>query len=237
MDLFDRLIIVTPPKYYGSLKSSGFPLAHMAYVADGDHLFRREMPSDLKGGLMVLTGDFSKKCITAVLRECLEREFSGILADISGDYGYLVSASDYTGLKLFLPETLTDLPDNVNLFVQTAISKGNLRKLLIEKKEKFGASRLSAVIERTQSEFSPGALPERVLNDEELNKIITANKHKSFFSGELCTHYMLIRDTKGYRFLLYDDSRSILKKLSIIAGLDYKNAFLHVEDYKLLTGI
>ncbi|GHU89637.1 hypothetical protein FACS1894202_08190 [Clostridia bacterium] len=200
----------------------GLPLAHMAYKVGGGLELLRSPGAAARGGLMVVSNtsaiddsepsDFCR----AVLAECRERGFSGILPDFEHP----------------LPRVLTELAkSDTELLVpfNTGITAGSLKNRLEKSVKAHGAERVILDIERIARDItlpSPEGLGVPISRSE-LSQLTSARRPAIFFSNELCSNYFTYKDAHAAtHFVLFDDEASIAKKLRLGKELGLRGAVL-----------
>lgn len=227
-----HIILAAPPADFARAAAFGLPVAHMAYRIGADgRLYRAEMPISLAGGLMVLdgtepdiSGDPAPLC-REVLRECAARKFDGILCDFDRVptpfteqvVTRLGALSDERGWHLYVTEPYADLAKNSFVLIPTAISGGSLEGTLRTAADRYGAKRVTLALQRAAKEFRLPANPDscRELERPALAELVRRFSPAVFFDANLCAHYFTYMDTGGARFVLFDDSGSLLRKLAL----------------------
>lgn len=238
------IILTAPPADSRAALRFGLPVAHMAYrVGGGPHLFRANMPISIRGGLLAVDnvgfdgrGEAGPFC-QEVMRECMARNFDGILCDFEGrptplliqvvqELGKLARKRDW---PLYVTEAYGAASDHARVLISTALSGGSLEQRLREAAERFGAERVALAVERVAEDFflpSPTGqgMP---LTREELARRRAELSPSEFFSSELCAHYFTYMSKQnGAHFVLFDDAGSIRKKLQVARALGISHAVL-----------
>lgn len=243
MSQTQQIILTAPPSDCQSAGTCGVPVAHMAYRIGGNgRLYRAELPVTLRGGLMALdAGSFDGKGDPAqlcreVIRECTTRKFDGILCDFDGPpNGFLEKTvaqlghlALQRGWNLYVTEAYAGSCPQATVLIPTAISSGSLEARLREAVQQYGCDKVALAAQRMSQEFvlpagtncgqplEPGALAERV---HRFSPAI-------FFDRNLCAHYFTYMEQGAARFVLFDDSGSMLHKLSLARELGIQRAFL-----------
>jgi hypothetical protein len=220
----------------------GSRVAHFAYEVGPDlRLLRRRIPDSLRGGLMILTdsdeglyeGDVARLC-EEMERECEARAFEGVVADFE--------TAGRSHLEQFVSEC-TPLLTRKGLAVYTAIAyahccresrvivpcapvSGSVRKILADAKERFEGRHLALEMERLARLLT---LPHQGEGDRIDRKTLAAlvKGRQVFFSQELSAHYFTYKEPTGdTRFVVYDDSQSLFKKMRLAAHMGISEGFL-----------
>lgn len=250
MDNATNIIIAAPLGSIEAALSTGLAVAHMIYrIGRGYHLYRAHNTDFVKGGLMVVDTDGYigggpiSELVLEIIGECRKNEFSGIVLDTGGASTMMLvslvsnlskNAAEY-GLKLFVPENLSSAAENTVILLPSALSGGTLTDHISDALSKYGIGRVALEIERIRMDFSLPAVTGagKELTSAELETLIERHHPKSFLSKDLCANYFTYHDKKGIRFVLYDNSASIKRKLSVASKMGVENAFLfypHVAD-------
>lgn len=250
LDNTTNIIIAAPPESIESAAVTGLSVAHMIYrIGRGYHLYRSNNADFVKGGIMVVDTDGYigggpvSELVLEIIGECQKNDFSGIVLDTGGAstmtlvslVGRLSSNALKYGLKLFVPENLSSAGGNTVVLLPSALSGGTLSGHIGDALAKYGAGRVALEIERIRMDFSLPAVTGagRELTGEELQALIDRHRPQTFLSKDLCANYFTYHDKRGIRFVLYDNSASIRRKLSVASKMGIENSFLfypHVAD-------
>lgn len=138
----------------------------------------------IKGGLMLV--EDSSECVDAetlardILRECLTREYDGIVLDWrrrGPDRGALTArigqlCAQYRR-RMFVPEPYAAYAARSTVLVNTAVSGGTLNACLDEAVRRYGAARIALDLERLRLDFTlpHSANIRRALTASELRKL------------------------------------------------------------------
>lgn len=249
-----KTILVTPPELCKNALLFGVPVAHLAYkIGGGGHLYRANIPLNLRGGLMVISdgGDYDKESPESfaqeVSRECINRGYRGVVADFqSSTSSYLssviMSMSDSLerqGIDLYIPEAYARSSSYAKIIISSALSGGTLRKRMEEVIDRLGAHRVSMEIERMRMDFT---LPSydgngKSLTSEELKNLMAIHGSQSFFSDALCAYYFTYREKGEVHFVIYDDLGSIRKKIFLSRKLGIDSVFLLYPEIGDIMGV
>jgi len=243
-------ILAVPPTDHPRATAFGFPIAHMAYRIGRDgRLYRAEIPISLAGGIMVIDveDDFDGTGLTDssllcrdIIRECSVRKFDGILCDfnkrpvpfLSQTVSRLSSLTAQHNWNLYLPEPYVSQSEKSMVLLSSDITSGSLETLLRHACETYGSERIALVTQRMAREFRlpAGGDQGKYLTRKELSELVRRFSPSVFFDNELCTHYFTYMNRNAAYFVLYDDSGSLLRKLSLARSLNIKRFILTFPD-------
>lgn len=246
-----KIIINTPPENIKAASKYSEILGHMAYrIGEDFYLYRTDIPSVLKGGLMVLG------CATSIesgnpellseeiVRECDLRDFDGVILSVNKISPLLRTLISLLSKKLgekmlYLPEECAEASETARVIISTAISGGSLATRLQEVNAAYGKERLCLDIERVRMDFR---LPSRdgsgrAISAGELQTLKKTYHSQPYFSQELCAYYFTFNDKHGSHFILYDDVGSIRKKLQLAIRLGIPAALLLYPEVEDIIGL
>lgn len=250
MTITQQLILTAPPDCCVRAASFGPPVAHMAYrVGQGGRLYRAGIPADLRGGLMALDaggfdgrGDPAQLC-REILRECTLRGFSGVLCDLEGEPTPFLEAAvrrlgqltAQRGWPLYVTEDYAHLTEHSRVLVSTLLSSGTLEEKLRAAMVRYGAGRVALAAQRAAEDYTlPSAAGQgRTLTRSELAQRVKRFDPAVYFDHGLCAHHFTYMEHSVAHFVLFDDSGSLLRKLSLARELGIDRAVLafpEVED-------
>jgi len=244
MDTNSNWILAASPTELPAARNHGLPVACMAYrVGAGPHLFRASMSAMPHAGLMGIDvedcdgqGDAGGFC-QEVFRECAARSFRGVICNFTPTSHKLPQAivqelgarCGRFGLSLYLTEAYGSSTDKGKVLISSALSGGSLHKRLEEALDRYGANRVSLLVEPVREDFylpSPTGQG-RPLTEEELRQLMEERDPSTFFSGELCAHYFTYMSKQdGAHFVLFDDGGSIQKKIQLAERLGIRDVIL-----------
>lgn len=231
-----QFILTSPPEHGAQAAAFGIPLAHMAYrVGENGHLYRAELPISVRGGLMVVDdagfngrGDPMQLC-REILRECIARKFDGILCDFDRSptpffektVEQLGILSTQRGWSLYVNQEYAHLAAQSFVLITSAIAKGSLEGRLRESIERYGINRIALAVQRTAQEFilPSGSNCGRWLERGELAEWVQRFSPAIFFDHNLCAHYFTYMEQGTAHFVLFDDSGSLIRKVSLAREL------------------
>lgn len=233
-------LAVTPDKLETALRYTDC-IAHVAYRIGADgQLERRELPSRVRGGIMVLSDDGCGEIRDAdglcvqVWRECAARGFGSVMADFEKPCAQdraeflrrLCDRLTRNGRGLYVPESYGCEVERAGVLICTAISGGTLRQRLEEAKERFG-SRIALDLQRLRMDFPlPCPKGEGSALDRDTLCAFLEEKPAVFFSEDLCAKYFTRPCECELRFVLYDDAQTLRKKLHLAGSMGIGTAFL-----------
>ncbi|MBQ9979779.1 MAG: hypothetical protein IJP23_01790 [Oscillospiraceae bacterium] len=220
------------------------------FLGEGGRLVSRVPMQAKQGEIMVL---FDNGCrgpgnpealASQIVREAVRRGFSGVVADFEGVRNSfltaLISAMEsglYSrGKSLYVPEQYAPVTAKSKILIPSALSGGSLKGRLQEAAGKWGAGRLALECQRVRESFP---LPSRSgsgepLTGPQLRRIREKYRPACFFSAPLCAYYFTYRNEAGKtRFVLFDDSVSMARKINTAKELGINDAFLlfaEIED-------
>lgn len=249
MSQTQQFILTAPPGDCRNATAYGVAVAHMAYrVGEHGRLYRAELPVSLRGGLMVLDGssfdgrgDPAQLC-REIIRECTVRNFDGIFCDLDGPpcnffEKVIARLSPFVlqrGWRLYVTESYSDASDSATVLIPTFISSGSLEKRLRNAMERYGGDRVAVAVQRVAREFHLPAGTDcgHSLEPGELAERVHRFSPAVFFDSNLCTHYFTYLDHGAARFVLFDDSGSLLRKLALTRELGLSRIFLAYPEVK-----
>lgn len=209
-------------------------IAHMAYrVEQGPMLMRVRGHMPGQGGLMYLSldvpvpGNNLSFFLQQICRECLGRNYRGVVADLPQGCGALAAALDRSicprGLKLYVPEGLGNHAPHARLLLSTALSGGSLRQRLCDGRSRHG-DRVVPALERIAMDFTPPARTGmgRTLSPQELGQLRQKWNANVFFSPELCCRYFSYFDRGQGHIALFDDRDTMHSKLRLVRELGFQ---------------
>ena len=141
-----------------------------------------------------------------------------------------------SGLSLYLPNLFHD---GAVAVVSSAISGGSFEAHLRHALKLRPASGLALGIELTRMDFT---LPEksghgREMRREELNAIFDKKRGRSFFSEELCAFYFRYAECGKNHMVLFDNERSVSRKLAIAEKLGFGKAFFYYPELRSMGSV
>ena len=243
-----RLYLTATPEKLRHAARFTRTLAHVAYrLGPNGHLMQQNL-LQIRGGMMVLGDgncrtirDMSRLC-RDIWRECGNRNFSGVVADFEQPFRRdlaqllqeLEAILSRNNKALFVPECYAGQVETANVLISTALSGGTLHQRLEEEQQQFG-SRLALDLQRLRMSFSlpcPSGQGES-LSQEALEALLRERHPTPFYSSDLCAKYFTDTCDGRSRFILFDDSSTLLKKIRIGEKLGISTGFLmypEVED-------
>ena len=163
-----QLYMTAAPEQYRLLSGMSFRLSHLAYQIGTDgHLHRATVSRQMQSGLLALN-DAMPPAISdptalsrEILRECMSRGYEGVAADFGGSTTpdrmvFLEEAAKLlhrNSKKLFLSAAYGRRIPTAYVLVNTAISGGTLRTMLVDACNAFGRGRVALDIERLRMDF------------------------------------------------------------------------------------
>lgn len=249
MDNNINLILAVPPEYANTASSTGLCCAYIIYrIGRGFRLYKADVDRPA-GGLMVLNaagftgGGPIDALIEEIITECRVANYTGIVLNAkvpttSALRTLAIRLSNVTqvqNLNYYVSEAFANLCPTSIVMLPSALSGGTLFQRISDAIRHFGTERVALDAELTRMDFILPAADGngRPLTHQELQNIISEYRPQSFFSQELCAYYFTYRIKNEAHFVLYDNSTSIRRKLSLAAKMGIQNAFLfypHVVD-------
>lgn len=222
-------------------------LAHAAYrVGPEGRLLRRDLPHQVRGGLMVLEDrdcgpirDRDALC-REVWRQCVSRGFLGAAADfeqpVSEDrLAFLQTLSavfSRSGRPLYVPEAYGPQVPLARVLLCTALSGGFFQQRLEEAVRRFGSGRLALDLQRLRMDFPlPCPSGEGVpLSGEALNALLEERRPPVFYSADLCARYFTCLREGGSHLVLFDDAGTLSRKIQAGRRLGIPAGFLLYQE-------
>lgn len=242
MSAVPQFILTAPPETSAQAASFGVPVAHMAYrIGENGHLYRAGLSVAVRGGLMVLDdaglavrGDPLRLC-REVLLECGARKFDGILCDFSAPPSpfleqtvtRLSMLTARNGWSLYVNEAYASLGDRSLVLIPSSVVHGSLETRLGTAVQAYGAHRVALAVQRCALEYAlpSGADCGRRLAPGELSRLVRQFSPAIFFDHNLCAHYFTYMEQGTAHFVLFDDSGSLLRKVSLARELGIRRVF------------
>jgi len=244
-----RTYICVSPAETSKASQSGFPLCHMAYrIGQGFRLYRSGIGINVKNGIMLLsdygldkTAEYSSILVHDIKRECDIRNFDGVVCDFENGENemlrrFISEAGKYLekfGIKLYVPISYADAAPTAHVLISSAATGGSFKDYLNRSLFMYGPERAAIYYEPLSIDFAlPAPSGEKdKISRSELYSLMKRLNAVSYYSRELGAYYFTYRDDQNRnRFVLYDDYRSMLKKLGMARQIGYLEAFLLYSD-------
>lgn len=203
--------------------------------------------ASIKGGLMLV--EDSSECVDAetlardILRECLTREYDGIVLDWrrrGPDRGALTArigqlCAQYRR-RMFVPEPYAAYAARSTVLVNTAVSGGTLNACLDEAVRRYGAARIALDLERLRLDFTlpHSANIRRALTASELRKLREGKA--VYFSQELCARYFTYRRGNENHYVLFDDAQTLRAKAAAAENRGIREGFFMLPEVADIAG-
>ena len=184
-------------------------------------------------------GDPSLLC-RDIIRECSVRKFDGILCDFTGEPSpfllqvvtQLSSIATQRSWNLYIPESFASKSKSSMILLSSDIFSGSLESLLRRAAGDYGAERIALVMQRMANEFRlpAGGNQGKHLTRKELSELVQRFSPSVFFDHDLCAHYFTYMNRNAAFFVLFDDSGSLLRKMSLARSLGINRFILTFPD-------
>ena len=243
MDIY----ICVHPADVRTAEQTGFPLCHMAYrIGKGFRLYRSGLGISVNGGILCLndldfdsSSNYSDLLIRDIRRECSMRGFSGVMLDFELPphdplLQFVREADEYfdnIGIPLYIPESYANAAHASHICSSTAVTGGSFAESCRSLYARYG-NRAALQYEPACIDFelpSPKGISDRTTSAE-LKEIMLREHVVPYFSSELCANYFTYRKDGKSRFALFDDSRSLVRKLETAKHKGIKTAFICLPD-------
>lgn len=244
------ITICTNPADALAAKDSGFPLCHLAYsVGSNGRLYRGALGVNISGGLLGVSDrdidgntPYSPELMRELKRECDARAFSGVLCDFerpptAASVRFAYESAAYfrsLGMEFYLPESYASSAPGAKLLISSSVVDGSCGEFFRNAIFKYGASRVALVFDPVCIDFempSPRGDASDRISPVELDEIMRREKAIPYFSHELTANYFTYRSAEGKsRFALFDDARSMVKKLDAARRAGFREAFVCYPD-------
>lgn len=242
-------VAVTPQESDGCLRCQ---VAHAVYRIGPDSVLLRRNPLPKEKGGLLLISDAQAPAVQmpgrlceAVLRECGRRSAAGAVLDFeqAPRQDLLAFAAELQRslvlkqLALYVPESYASAAPQAAVLIGTALSGGNLNERLREAAKQYG-KRLALDVERVRMDFplpcqSGKGIP---LTASELEGLMEKHRPAIFFSPDLCARYFTYKSETGTRFVLFDDTETIRRKLRLGQEAGATVAFLMWPEVQDIAG-
>lgn len=206
-----------------------------------ERLLRDTRAAKARGGLMLLsfgsTAPGWDALANDVLRECLARDYGGVVLDWEQRSESLVRLSGLLDqlltpyrLRLYVPEAYSACAPHATILVSTAVVGGSVKNCLADAVRRYGAQRIALDLERLSLDFilpmDTGRL--RHLTPAELRTV--TNTQSSYFSQELCARYCAYCCGCESHYVLFDDACTLRRKSALAESLAIQEAFLMLPE-------
>lgn len=238
------VFLALTPSALPAVRTLQIPKVHMAYaIGEGGRLLRSALPQALRSGLLGLSDhggalpeDTAPLC-RALVRECTQRRFGGVVADFEGArrsdrlalLSRLGASLAQSGRQLYVPERFA-VPE-ATVLICTAVSGGTLRECFAEAAARYG-NRIALDVERLAMDFT---LPCRSgegtpLTRAALDELREGCGASVFFSAELCANYFSYHADGRLHFVLFDTAETLRRKLALARERGIETAFLQYPE-------
>ena len=234
------ILLAVPGNDRQKAAACDLPLVHMTYTLGSTRLYRTQPPAG-RGGIMAVdcSGNYTGTPATLVAdatRECMARGFTGIFLDreqpadsaLAAACTALERACSAKGIRLYVSPALAKHTHTATVLVSTAIYSGTLERHMTQAAERYGHGRIAMDIERICTDFTlPAPSGQgKAMTATAFQALVQKLHPNVFFSGELCANYFTYRTDGRTHFVLFDDLRSIQRKLALGERLGVQCAFL-----------
>ena len=242
-----QVYLAVTPKEEQELCRRVRQLAHVAYRIGKGTLLRQELTASVRGGLLSLSDRDApfipnpEQLATAILRECAQRGYSGVVADFelppTPDRIALLRAlakRSSKSFQLLVPEGCS-VP-GATVLINTAVSGGNFSQHLQESIQRYPSAALD--LQRLMMDFTlPAPTGEgKPLSAEDLSSLRKRLGPSVFFSPELCARYFTYMQSGQAHFVLYDDAETMQQKMKLAGDMGYRLALVMYPEVSDLIG-
>lgn len=244
-----KVYLCISPAETSQASQAGFPLCHMAYrIGREFRLYRSGIGINVRNGLMLLSDYgldrsevYSSVLIRDLKRECDIRNYSGIVCDFeNGDNEmlkrFLFEADDYfnqLGIELYVHEMYAQSAPKSKVLIATDVTGGSFSNHLNRAVEQYSCDRVALFYDPVCIDFimpSPSGEKDKIPRAR-IAELLRKYNSISYYSHELCSYYFTYRDDdRQSHFVLFDDERSMLKKLGAARQAGFKEAFVLYDD-------
>jgi len=228
-----KIYVAATAEDIASASAAGFKTAQMIYKSGlNGRLYRAENAPDICGGVAVVDCTegvmHAERLAGEIAEECAQRGYDSVV--LEAGTAELARRLMQRGIKVFMDENCC-APGAIAL-IRTAMSGGSLAVRLNEAKRRHG--RIAAEAELTRMDFH---IPERSgagreLSIRELDSMMQRLKRPVFYSDDLQVWYFTYRAEDGMHMVLYDNSRSLCRKMHVIREYGAECAFLSWEQIR-----
>lgn len=217
--------------------------AHTGFSVRSDgHLYAADQAASIHGGLLFITFEgmpSNRGCerlaseISFVYRRA---GASGIVIngyeDMNAD-NLIGLLNRRLGAKIYISSEVKSDAGCIRI-VSTAVSGGTLSDMLSGYVSKYGADNIAAAAELVRSDFTLPAFSGsgRELSLSDTQELIQKYRTPSFYSTELETNYFNYRKDGNLHMVLYDNGRSLKRKISLAQSLGISECFLSYSETK-----
>ncbi|NLM61376.1 MAG: hypothetical protein GX193_04780 [Clostridiales bacterium] len=239
------------PAETSSASQAGFPLCHMAYrIGKEFRLYRSGIGINVRNGLMLLSDYgldsselYSSMLIRDIKRECDLRGYTGVVCDFENGENemlknFLYEADGYfsqCGIQLYVHESYENIAPKSKVLISTDVTGGSFLNHLNRAVDQYTPDRIALFYDPVCIDFvmpSPSGDKDRIPRSS-IAELLRKYNAISYYSHELCSYYFTYRDdNRQSHFVMYDDERSMLKKLGAARQARFKEAFVLYSDAK-----
>lgn len=221
--------------------------AHTGFLVKSDgHLYSESGNSSISGGMMLISFECQPRVRSydRLLSETVfvfrKKGFSGIIID--GPDGidisqYLVRM--FKGLtKNLIVSSGIPSPSGCVKAVSSAVSGGTLRQMLLDSIRAYGLKNICIAAELIRADFTLPAMDGKCsyMTLDETMSLIKRYKTPSFYSHDLETNYFSYKRDGKAHMVLYDNSESMIRKITLASSLGITKCLISYSDTKHIIG-
>lgn len=249
MNISEKLILATV-EGDGERALPDFPCLHLCYCAgEGSQLvshYSIHHPEHSYMGILESPGHPSlalpEKFAEAVVYEAKRLQFAGVFADIEDPVQQkamlpaLDEALHAADIPLFVPMSAESQVNYALLTLQTDISGGSLEEYVSKYIKQYGVQRLAAHLVPICADYKLPTLKagDKGLHPKDIEALIQKYNASIFYSKELqCNYFTYMDDSSHGHFVVFDNARTLEKKLENLSQMGLGHFFMVYPDYAL----
>jgi hypothetical protein len=187
------------------------------------------------------SAEYSSVLMHDIRYECDMRHYEGLVCDFENGENekltrFIYDAGNYLSgfdIKLYVPLSYAEAAPKAHILIPSAVTGGSYQDYLSRMLYKYTPERAAIYFEPMCIDFimpMPTGVNDHISRPE-LDALIRRLNAVSYYSRELGAYYFTYRDDeKRSRFVLFDDERSMIKKMATARQTGYREAFLLYSD-------
>lgn len=251
MNILENLIIATAGKDGEKVQNRNYTCLHLCYQAgeQGQLESRYSVNNPQNSYMGILESKeqqllkLPKKFAEDVIYEVHRLHYSGVFADIEDleQQKNMLPVLDKTlyseNIPLFVPASADKLVKHAIITIETDISGGSLEEYVTGYANQYGMERIAAFIVPVYADYKLPSLKSEntALSPEDIDSLIEKYNVSVFYSSELqCNYFTYMDDKECGHFVIFDNRRTIEKKLEFLTDMGIQKFFMIYPDYVMI---